>query len=144
MSSSPITPTLRSVIAKRDQNRCVYCQSQQEICGTKFTIDHIIPESLGGTNDPENLCLACWDCNLSKQNRVAVIDEKSGESAPLFHPNQQNWDEHFSWDADGVYLIGKTAVGRATITALRLNRSWLLQSRIRWVKVGWHPPHKKD
>jgi hypothetical protein len=113
MSSSPLTPALRNIIAARDQNRCVYCQSQQAISGTKFTIDHIIPQSLGGTNDPDNLCLACWDCNLSKQNRIAVLDQESGESVPLFHPVQQNWQDHFVWEMKtGCTSLAKRPLGK--------------------------------
>jgi 5-methylcytosine-specific restriction endonuclease McrA len=39
------------------------------LCGKKlkgFHIDHFIPLSKGGTNDPGNLRLACPKCNLSK------------------------------------------------------------------------------
>lgn len=35
------------------------------------SVDHIIPRSLGGTNDPANLALAHLLCNIRKSNRVA-------------------------------------------------------------------------
>lgn len=34
-----------------------------------MTIDHIIPRSRGGTDDPENLQLLCAACNSMKGNR---------------------------------------------------------------------------
>lgn len=33
-------------------------------------VDHVVPVSLGGTNDPWNLVAACWDCNAGKTNGV--------------------------------------------------------------------------
>lgn len=33
-------------------------------------IEHILPLSRGGTNYPDNICLCCRDCNLSKYNRT--------------------------------------------------------------------------
>ena len=38
------------------------------------------------------------------------------------------------------HIVGITAVGRATVQALKLNRSTLVAARRRWVEVGWHPP----
>lgn len=35
----------------------------------KMHIDHIIPISKGGTNDPTNLQILCEGCNLKKGNR---------------------------------------------------------------------------
>jgi len=40
---------------------CVYCGSID-----KFTVDHIIPITKGGNNNPENLITACMSCNISK------------------------------------------------------------------------------
>ena len=140
MSLTSVSAHLRHQVAEKSQNRCAYCLSQQDISGIQFRIDHIIPESLAGKTEVENLCLACWDCNLAKQNRISAIDPETDEYVPLFHPNQQEWSEHFQWEANGLIVIGKTAVGRATVESLRLNRAILLRARERWIKVGWHPP----
>ena len=35
-----------------------------------MTIDHILPRSRGGTNDPDNLQLLCAACNSTKSNRT--------------------------------------------------------------------------
>ncbi|MCL4832833.1 MAG: HNH endonuclease [Caldilineaceae bacterium] len=137
---SYITVSLRQTVEKRARYRCTYCQSQMRIVGASLTVDHIIPESLGGATTIENLCLACWDCNLLKSNRITAIDPRSGTVVRIFHPNRQTWAEHFRWGADSLRVVGLTAVGRATIVALRLNRPQLLLARTLWVEAGWHPP----
>lgn len=43
-------------------NRCYLCGKKLK----KYHIDHFIPISKGGTNDPGNLRIACPKCNLSK------------------------------------------------------------------------------
>lgn len=106
----------------------------------RFTVDHIIPEVLGGGSDPANLCLACWDCNLAKGQRVAATDPVSAQLVLLFHPRQQVWRDHFEWVETGLNIAGKTANGRATVDALGLNREALVQARRLWIEVGWHPP----
>ncbi len=137
---SVIPDALQQQVAERSQHRCSYCQSQQRVMGVSLTIDHIVPQSLGGTSDLDNLCLACWDCNLIKGDRTMAIDAQTGQSMRLFHPNQQKWLEHFRWSDDGSQIIGLTAEGRATVVALKLNRSQLIESRHYWNKAGWHPP----
>jgi hypothetical protein len=59
---------------------------------------------------------------------------------PLFNPRTQKWSDHFVWTDSGTRILGKTATGRATVIALRLNRPPLVDARRAWVAVGWHPP----
>jgi len=103
-------------------------------------VDHIIPESLGGAAEPDNLCLACWGCNLFKRDRIAALDPETGVMARLFHPLAQIWHEHFVWQVDDLLIVGLTPTGRATVNALHLNRIPLVNARGLWLKIGWHPP----
>ncbi len=48
-----------------------------------------------------------------------MTDAEIGQTVPLFRPRQHSWNEHFEWDE--FPLVGRTAIGRATISALRLN-----------------------
>ncbi len=48
------------------QNKCFYCECDISV---KYTIEHVIPISKKGTNNIENIVLACKSCNCSKQER---------------------------------------------------------------------------
>lgn len=144
MSRPCISPQLRQVVAARSDYRCAYCLTDEQIVGGFFTIDHIIPLSLGGITTPENLCLACWDCNLIKSARIAALDPNTGLMTPLFHPYKQDWDDHFVWQAEGLLILGSTPVGRATVNSLKLNRPPLVKARHYWIRAGWHPPDKSE
>lgn len=69
---------IRREIARRAGNFCSYCRSREEIVGAMFTIDHIIPQALGGDDNPDNLCLACWDYNRIKHTHITGIDPLTG------------------------------------------------------------------
>jgi len=142
MSQTHISSTLRQLVAERSGYSCSYCLTAQDIVGASFTIDHIVPEALGGTTTADNLCLACWSCNLIKGSRIAAIDPQTNEMARLFDPNTQKWNEHFTWQADGLLIIGLTPTGRATVHGLKLNRPPLINARRLWIKAGWHPPQE--
>jgi hypothetical protein len=140
MTKTHIPDNLRQRLWNAKRLICCYCQSQQAVSGIKLTIDHIVPEALGGGTAVDNLCLACWECNLRKGQKITGIDPLTDNEQVLYHPHQQKWQDHFVWDESQVYILGVTAVGRATITALDLNRPHLIEARQRWVKAGWHPP----
>jgi hypothetical protein len=72
--------------------------------------------------------------------QVVREDPQTGESVPLFNPRTQQWTDHFRWDESGTRIEGITDVGRATVSALKLNNSLIIKARTRWVMAGWHPP----
>jgi 5-methylcytosine-specific restriction endonuclease McrA len=57
MSKTYIPVGLRRPVTERANNRCSYCLTPSEIIGSPFTIDHIMPESLGGATTEDDLCL---------------------------------------------------------------------------------------
>ncbi len=144
MSESYIPKAVREQVAAEAQYRCGYCLTAEAIVGTPMEFDHIIPESLGGLSEVENLWLACPLCNAHKSNRIMALDPNTGERARLFDPRHQVWLEHFQWAPSGDRIIGRTSVGRATVTALHLNRPSLVMARRLWVAVGWHPPQNSQ
>ena len=48
--------------------------------------------------------------------------------------------EHFIWSADGLSIVGLTPIGRATVTALVLNRERVLNIRAADKAIKRHPP----
>ena len=142
MSSIYVSPELRRQIAEDAQHRCGYCQSDESLTGSPYSIDHIIPVAAGGPTVRDNLWLACRSCNEFKHSRTQAEDPQTGGQTPLFDPRHQNWREHFTWSADGTLIVGLTACGRATVATLRLNNEYLVKARRRWVMAGWHPPQE--
>jgi hypothetical protein len=135
-----ISSALRQLVTERAGGLCEYCHTSQAIV-IEMEIDHLVPEVAGGGTDAENLCLACISCNTSKRDYQTGIDSQTdAEVPPLFHPRQQQWHEHFQWDEEGLHIIGTTAMGRATVARLQMNRSIVVQARRRWVQACWHPP----
>ena len=62
----PIGPRLRYETLRRHNFACFYCGIPAQV--SQLEIDHVIPFSLGGSNDPWNLVPACKPCNAGKHN----------------------------------------------------------------------------
>jgi HNH endonuclease len=140
MSDAYIPKALRERVAAQAHHRCGYRLTSEAIVGTPMEIDHLIPQSLGGLTEEDNLWLACSLCNDHKGDRIAALDLLTDEIVRLFDPRHQVWQEHFAWTADGHRINGLTPIGRASVVALSLNRPSLVKARQAWVAVGWHPP----
>jgi hypothetical protein len=130
---------LRERVVKAAGYRCGYCRTPESIAGFRLSIEHIIPEAKGGQTVEENPWLACHACNEFKAARIQGRDPKTGRRVRLWNPRRQKWLDHFSWSSDGSQIVGETPCGRATVTALHLNRPELLAARSLWVQVGWWP-----
>lgn len=135
---SYIAAELRRFVIQRAAGRCEYCGLSQEGQEATFHVDHVIPVTAGGETVAENLALACVSCSLRKAARQTVIDPQSGQEVPLYNPRRDSWHEHFQWE--GVYLVGLTEIGRATIEALNVNRALILAIRQEEAALGRHPP----
>jgi HNH endonuclease len=119
---------------------CAYCRTAEFLTAMTFEFEHITPLAVGGETVLENLCFACPSCNRSKGDRQTAVDPESGETLTLFNPQEQAWEQHFAWNEIGTEIRGVTAIGRATITSLHMNRPALVRARAMWVKLGEHPP----
>ncbi len=104
-----------------------------------------MPQSLGGTDEENNLALACHRCNGRRYNFVDGTDHETQAIVPLFDPRKNRWFEHFTWSADGQKILGLTSIGRATVNRLDLNDERhddgsIQRARRLWIGGGWHPP----
>lgn len=130
---------LRRRVAQEAGYRCGYCRTPEAIAGVRLTIEHIIPQARGGQTVLDNVWLACHACNEFKGSRVRGRDSETGKHVRLWHPRRQKWLDHFLWSDDGAVIIGITSCGRATVSALQLNRAELVAARSLWVSAGGRP-----
>jgi len=99
-----VSEPTRRLIRKRAKFLCEYCHSPEYLSPDRFTIDHIMPQSLGGSDELDNLALACHRCNERHYNFIVATDPKTQEKVALFNPRQQEWSEHFIWTKDGIKI----------------------------------------
>jgi hypothetical protein len=119
---------LRQWVRSRAGERCEYCGLQQrQTPFALFHIDHIVARQHGGTDDPDNLALACHRCNHHKGPNLTGIDPESSEIVRLFNPRQEVWEEHFV--LQGLLIAGVTPIGRTTVRVLAMNTPDRIQLR---------------
>jgi hypothetical protein len=90
-------------------------------------VEHILAKSHGGSDDVDNLALACHRCNLHKGPNLTGIDPQTGQVVQLFHPRRGRWADHFAYE--GVRVDGRTPAGRATVQVLSMNDARRLEIR---------------
>lgn len=132
---SDIAARLRRLVVLRAGDRCEYCRLAQKGQEATFHIDHILPKVASGRTTAENLALACVSCSLRKEARRSAIEPNTNRRVALFHPRRQLWRDHFRWE--GFRIVGLTPTGRATVTALQMNRPLILAIREEEAARGW-------
>lgn len=132
----------KRLVRQRAGNCCEYCRLSQSGQLVSFQIDHIIAVKHDGTDEDDNLCLACYDCNIYKGSDVAALDPLTRAATRLYDPRQQVWDEHFTLNPDAT-ISGLTPEGRTTVRVLRINDMERVNQRFGEMAVGDYPC-KKD
>lgn len=92
---------LRFEILKRDGWRCKYCGAVPT--QATMVVDHVIPESEGGTDDPANLVTACQPCNSGKSNiglDTSRLPQPTSKEA--LHQNAQDIRDYLNAQKDVV------------------------------------------
>lgn len=125
---------LEELVRRRARFRCEYGLLPEALASTPFQFDHIIAQSHGGQATAENLALACFHCNNFKGPNLAGLDADTGRVVRLFHPRRDIRADHFKWDEERI--IALTAVGRATVSTLRLNHPLRLALRRSLLREG--------
>jgi 5-methylcytosine-specific restriction endonuclease McrA len=107
-------------VRQRAGHRCEYCQLDQDDSPlAALHVEHAIPKAHGGGDDLDNLALACVDCNLHEGTNLTGLDPQTGLVTELFHPRKHFWKDQFHWR--GIYVVGRTAIGRTTVRVLKMN-----------------------
>ncbi|MEO0043977.1 MAG: hypothetical protein RL329_3425 [Bacteroidota bacterium] len=132
--------TARDFVAQRAQGICEYCQMPQDFVPDAYELEHIIPLVQNGTNELENIAYSCGGCNGRKRAKMTAIDPITLEIVRLYHPRNDNWEEHFQWRENFSIIEGISPIGRATVDALLLNRLGCVNLRTVLTPFGQHPP----
>lgn len=140
MSRTYVPVALQRLITDRANGQCEYCRCLISFHSDPFAVEHIVPESKGGTTEPENLAWSFLGCNSFKGAFLTGLDPVSEKEVALYHPRNQVWAEHFAWSLDTAEVVGITATGRATVLRLRLNRPGFVNLRAALNQFGVHPP----
>ena len=130
---------LHLAVAQRAGHCCEYCKYPAGYSPTSFVLEHILPLSKRGLTILLNLAFACQGCNNFKYNFTDAIDPATGQRVLLFNPRLDDWQAHFFWNEDFTQVLGQTAIGRATIERLKLNRPELRHIRRVLFLIGEHP-----
>jgi hypothetical protein len=138
-----LTAQIRAVVAERARKCCEYCQSQLKFSADSFSVEHIVPSSREGSDDPSNLALSCQRCNNAKFVATEAIDPLTGQPIALFHPRRDVWSEHFAWSHGFLLIHGLSPTGRATVEKLQLNRPGVVNLRRVLRDAGEHPPRAR-
>jgi hypothetical protein len=129
---------LEALVWQRAHSRCEYCQMPQKYERFSHEIDHVIARKHAGPTVAANLALACFPCNNHKGTNLAGLDKRTRKLTKLFNPRRHKWERHFRWH--GPYLVGRTAIGRATIAVLEINAPDRVQLRQSLIDEGVFPP----
>jgi len=111
-----ITPKLRGLVFAKDGNQCVRCGSTQDL-----TVDHIFPQSMGGTHAISNLRCLCRACNSARPVAgVAFIEDLSRDGLTLDDMPRMCTHVHAQGEGKGKERKGmeKEGKGRERNTAI--------------------------
>jgi HNH endonuclease len=114
--------------------RCEYCHIPDAVHPLPFEIEHVIPQQHGGRTSLENLAHSCLQDNRHKGPNLAGIDRQSSRTklVRLFNPRTHKWPFHFHWD--GGRIVGRTAIGRVTVTVLAINEPERVALRVELIR----------
>jgi 5-methylcytosine-specific restriction endonuclease McrA len=65
----------------------------------RLHLEHIVAKQHRGSDDADNLALACHHCNVHKGTNLTAIDPMTRDLVRLFNPRTQAWDDHFELHA---------------------------------------------
>jgi hypothetical protein len=115
-------------VAEQD-NRCCYCAEQWLTeHGRVWDLEHVVPKAVHPDFmfEPQNLAVACPDCNVAKSNKDTLIDPTvteyptSADSFVVVHPHFDRWEDHIA--KNGLVFGPITEKGTWTVKHCNLGR----------------------
>jgi HNH endonuclease len=125
---------VREFVRQRAGDRCEYCRKPDFYSPHTHQVDHIISQKHNGSDEPINLALACFRCNVCKGTDIGSYDTISRQFVRFYNPRTDQWDEHF--DMKREVIVGKTAIGRVTVAIFQFNHPDQLEMRRNLIEAG--------
>lgn len=98
-------------VLQRDRFTCRYCGSMAP--AVPLEVDHILPRSMGGRDNPENLVTACLPCNQGKKARDSYpaleFQERLRQQAQRADDAWEHWAELDAYRRADVETIQQLA-----------------------------------
>lgn len=111
-----VSKRLRYEILRRDNHACRYCGATAP--DVKLNVDHVIPQALGGSDEPTNLVTSCRDCNAGKTSSmpnatpVADIEQDTFREAARLKQEAERLREGISLHLYMVWIWAHEKTGR--------------------------------
>lgn len=107
-----VLPFNRKNVYMRDRGICMYCKRKVSI--SNFTIDHVVPQSMGGQTEWDNVVVCCIKCNSKKGCKPLKLSglklirdpyiPKLNKAAPLnlvskigLNIQHESWSDYIYW-----------------------------------------------
>lgn len=116
---------------------CEYCLISEEDSYFQHQIEHIISLKHTGSDELDNLALACVFCNRNKGSDIASLIPETAEVVRLYNPRTDRWADHFQIDEAVIKPL--TAIGEATIRILQMNHVDRILEREILSRLGRYP-----
>ena len=129
--------SLKAQIRSRADHRCEYCLVSQASDFLDFEFDHVIAQKHGGLATFENLAFACFPCNSQKGPNLAGFDQETRRVVRLWNPRKDHRGKHLEWQ--GPLLVGRTSIGRVTVSVLNINDPDAVAFREMLIEDGQFP-----
>ncbi len=132
----PLRASIRKHYLEQQGYKCAYCRMlKRENHGLSWDVEHIIAKSAHPRFlfEPENLALACKECNLSKLDQDVLIGAlrpkavypRDKESYKIIHPHYDKYEDHIeiaNFAGKVIYMPKNKHKGRETFITCNLLR----------------------
>lgn len=128
---SSLKEGIKSHYLKAQNYTCPYCRQRVEVNNkAAWDAEHIIPKDLHPQFmfEPQNLCIACKDCNQEKQNKNVLIN-KGRKTFPtsdtdylISHPHFDEYEKNIKIIALASFYLPINEKGRKTVEICGLLR----------------------
>lgn len=126
-----VSKRLRYEILRRDNHTCRYCGSSAP--DVALQVDHVVPKSLGGPDDPTNLVTSCEPCNTGKTS--------SSPDVPLVEDVKEDalrWSNAMQKAAELERNRAEELQDQVELIGMYFRKAWQPEEYLLCDEIGWH------